>query len=330
MNSEPHDKKVMSLRRSRADLMAIERFFSRRLRLSQVRVLVAIASSGQLKLVAEEMSVTPAAVSKQIGEMEGALGLPILKRSGNGVVLTELGSLLARRGRELLDQLDRTRVEVEAMCSGLGGRIGVGAGYSLSALVFPALVFSLKRRTPNVTLTLREGTFDRLAPMLADSTIDLVVARYASHRLVSNFQQKIIFEDPMVIVCSSQHPLASKEDISWEDLDGRPWILPESGSPNRDYLERELAQHGLAIPPGCVESQSWALNLELLTMYPLLAMLPLSLTKKYRFVSPMRVLPLPLGAGLGAVKAMWREDSDDYLVDLVLDTLQRNAREAYG
>ncbi|VCU70717.1 HTH-type transcriptional regulator GbpR [Pigmentiphaga humi] len=330
MNSRSVNKKVMPKQGPRSEALLIERFFSRRLRLSQVRVLVAIASAGQLKLVAEEMNVTPAAVSKQISEMEDALKHPILQRSGNGVVLTELGHLLARRGRELLDQLDRTRVEVEAMCTGQAGRIGIGAGYSLSALIFPALAFTLKRQTPNVTLSLKEGTFSYLAPMLADSTIDLVVARYTTHRLISSFRQQTIFQDPMVVVCSAHHPLAAKSDVGWADLEGLPWILPEAGSPNREYLERDLAQHGLTVPPGCVESQTWTMNLELLTIYPFLAMLPLTLTRKYRFVTPMRVLPVSMEAGLGAVKAVWREDSDDVLVDLALQTLHRNARDAWN
>ena len=53
-----------------ADLALIDRFFANRLRLSHIRVLVAVGDSGQLKKVAEIMNVTPAAVSKQIREIE--------------------------------------------------------------------------------------------------------------------------------------------------------------------------------------------------------------------------------------------------------------------
>lgn len=330
MNSRTDNLKVKMAMPQEADVAVISRFFSNRLRLSQVRTLVAIAESGQLKKVADQMNVTPAAVSKQISEMEDALCQEIMRRSGNGVVLTELGLLLARRGREVLDQLNRTRIEVEAMCSGLHGRLGIGAGFSLSPLLFPALVLSLKHRTPNVTLSLKEDSFERLAPLLADSTIDLVLTRFTNHRLLANFRQQTVFEDPLVIVCGSRHSLASKQHVTWQDLDGMPWILPESGTPTRAFLERELAQHGLKVPSGCVESQTWTVHLEVLRAYPFLALLPLTLARKYGGRTPMRVLPLSTSPGLEAVKAVWREDSDNFLVNLVLETVKKCAQEGWG
>ncbi len=100
-NADAHDR----LHRS----SAVDNFFRSRLRLSQLRMLVAVADLGQFKKVAGALNISPPAVSKQIAEIEEALRQPIVSRVGNHIEFTALGHLLSMRARELLEQIDRTR-----------------------------------------------------------------------------------------------------------------------------------------------------------------------------------------------------------------------------
>jgi len=62
-----------------------------RLSLNSVRVFEAAARHGSHKLAAEELSVTPSAVSHQIKSLEDALGVALFTRKNNAIVLTETG-----------------------------------------------------------------------------------------------------------------------------------------------------------------------------------------------------------------------------------------------
>jgi DNA-binding transcriptional LysR family regulator len=305
----------------------IERFFRSRLRLSQLRLLVAIADQGQLKRVADQLNVTPSTISKQVAEIEDALQRPILERVSNHLEFTEVGALLAQRAREMLDQLERTRIEVDRLCTGEGGSFGLGAAPSVAALFLPSLVLTMKRQSPNSLFRFQEGKFEVLAPMLEDATLDIVLARETNHRLAHGFVQEEIMADPVVVVCGKQHTLASRDHVEWKDLAGVPWILPLRGSLAHVQLEALMRRHGLPIPPGCVESISLVVNIGLLQTYPFVGLFPLAYVRKYLDANPITILPLSTDGMEGYIKALWRRDNGNPMLERMVESIRRQARQ---
>lgn len=303
----------------------IGRFFRGRLKLAQLRLLVAIADLGQLRKVADALSVTPPAVSKQVAEIEDALQRPILRRVANRVEFTELGQLLVRRSREVLDSLERARVEVDALCAGVAGRVAFGAVPSLAPVFLPPLVMALKQRAPNMAVVLQEGLFERLAPMLEDATLDVVVARETRHRLAAGFRQKEVLADPVAVVCGSQHTLADRPNLKWPDMDGVPWILPIRGSTTFDHLERLVDRHRLRIPAGSLESGSWPVNVGLLQRYPYVTLMPLAYARMAQTSARIAVLPLSTEGMLDRVKIVWRKENENPALRMVIETIEQEA-----
>lgn len=64
--------------------------------LNPTRVFEVVARLGSVTRAAEELVVTPAAVSKQVATLERSLGVRLFRRSGAGIELTEDGSFFAR------------------------------------------------------------------------------------------------------------------------------------------------------------------------------------------------------------------------------------------
>ena len=304
---------------------AIEKFFSSRLRLSQLRMLVAIADMGQLKRVADALHVTPPAISKQVAEIEESLRHPVLVRIGNRLEFTPVGELMARRAREILAQLERTRIEVDELCAGVAGTIGVGAVPTVAPLFLPVMVAALKNRAPNAAIRLYEYPFDRLAPMLEDGSIDLALARETTHPLSAGFVEQEVMSDPLAIVCGSQHRLAHKGRVQWKDLEGVPWILPMKGSSTFMHLESLLLRHGLSIPGGSIESMSWGANANLLQMYPYVALFPMSNARRATAYNGLAALPLSTEGMQGTIKAVWRKDNGNTIIGLLVDAIRQHA-----
>jgi DNA-binding transcriptional LysR family regulator len=313
--------------RRQASSSIIERFFRSRLKLSQLRVLVAIADLGQLTKVADWLNVTTPAISKQVAEIENALEHPILRRVGNRVEFTEVGALLTRRAREVIDQLERTRIEVDELCSGISGKIGLGAVPTVAPLFLPSLVMNLKTRAPNTSIRLYEGHFDRLAPMLEDGTLDVVLARETGHHLSMNFHHETVVADPITMVCGTQHALATRQRIAWKELNGVSLILPLRGSSTYLLLQEVFAAHGLTFPENSVESVSLSVNAALLQSYPFIGLMPLAYVRKYQNDNPNRISVLPLSTGgmLGEIKAVWRKDNPNPIVGSMLEAIRQQA-----
>ncbi|TPM27042.1 LysR substrate-binding domain-containing protein [Mesorhizobium sp. B2-3-4] len=81
----------------------------RDLPLSGLRALVAAARTGSLTRAAEELGVTPGAIGHQIRQLEQRLGARLVRREGNGIVLT-------RAAEAALPDIDRG---FDALASGL-------------------------------------------------------------------------------------------------------------------------------------------------------------------------------------------------------------------
>lgn len=73
--------------------------------LNALRYFEAVARLGSLKRAAEELSVTPSAVSLQVRSLEEWLGSPVFNRTGSGLVLTPVGERVFGSAHRLLYEL---------------------------------------------------------------------------------------------------------------------------------------------------------------------------------------------------------------------------------
>jgi len=332
MSAEPVNKKLTpkamdhdsvaadSLKRS----ALIERFFNSRLRLSQLRMLVSIAGMGQLKRVADALSVTPSAISKQVAEIEESLQVSIMTRVGNRIEFTPVGAVLARRAQELLAQLERTRIEVDELCSGVAGSVGLGVVPTVAPLFLPAMMLMLKNRAPNASIRIYEHHFDRLAPMLEEGTIDIALARETTHPLSSGFLEQLVMTDPLAIVCMSQHRLAQKRHLKWKDLEGVPWVLPTRGSSTYMHLQSLILRNGLTIPAGSIESNSLGATAGLLQAYPFVSLLSLAYVRTNVQANGLTVLALSTEGMQSEIKTVWRRDNENPIITILSEAIRQH------
>jgi len=72
----------------------------------QLRYFAKIVDAGSFSRAAATIHVAQPALSQQIGELEGRLGVTLLHRSARGVRPTAAGELLYREACEILHELD--------------------------------------------------------------------------------------------------------------------------------------------------------------------------------------------------------------------------------
>lgn len=262
--------------------MDLDRFFDRQLKLHHLRLLVLFANTGQIRKVAERLNVSQPAVSKQLAELESALGTPIVQRVGNRLVFTAAGHALHKRAREVLLELEHAKQDLLELADGLRGHLHIGGVATVLRNVAPRLILGMKERAPAVGISLLEATSDVLFPLLANGDLDIVLSRTVPPQIANgNFACKPLPPDPIVIVCGAQHPLASKAaNVRPEDLDGWQWVFPPKGSPSFMALNNWMHEHQLSIPDGCIESICLPINSTLIEAHPFLGLMPESLLEQ--------------------------------------------------
>lgn len=306
----------------------IDRFFRSGLKLTHLRILVALADLGQVTRVATAFHVTQPAVSKQIAEIEQAMGVSVVNRVGNALELTAIGAVIVACGREILRHLELARRDVNALATGTGGHVRFGAVVTIPEPLTANAVQLFLRRAPAASLSFVEGTLDRLIKMLDEGELDIAIGRNRISTAQTQLRQETLHSEPFVFVASAHHPLGQVEQaVEWDDLRNCRWITPLHGSPAYATLIETLSSHGIVPGASNVESSSLSLNITLLTHGEYVAILPLSTARQHAMRGHMRILPLPPLEPLTEVVAYWRADALQGAGQLFVECLKEAGNE---
>lgn len=310
---------------------SVDRFFRSGLKLPHLRILVSLAELGQVTRVAAAFHVTQPAISKQIAEIEEALGVAVVQRVGNAVELTGIGQAIVAHGREILRHIELARRDVGALASGTAGHVRLGAVVTIPEPLVADAVQLFMRRAPSASLSYVEATLDRLIKMLDEGELDVALGRNRLTGTQPLLKQETLHREPFLFVVGSRHPLGDPQrTVDWEALRYCRWITPMHGSPAFTTLIEMLNAHDIGVNSGGVESSSLALNLALVQSGDFVSILPLSLARHHVIRGNIRVLPLPPLEPLGEIVAYWRADSTTPAILLFNECLREAASDLLG
>lgn len=283
--------------------------FHKAITLRHLRVIAALADLKLVARVSEALNVTQPAISKQIAELEKIVGVPVVTRDRNRLYLTPIGARLADHAKLTLGQLDRAAFDIEAMASGVSGSVSIGVVASVAPTLLPGAIALFKRSTPQASISVTEGHFVELFPRLEAGSLDILIARIWQPQELPGIAQMALFSEPVVVVAGRNHPLVTKEELTWADTAAMPWILPQANSVARRAVDALFASNALTPPSNTIASLSLALNLELLQAMPALGLMPERLAKAHAARGEIAALPLDTRGLLSEARCFWREDN---------------------
>ncbi|MFC0577686.1 LysR family transcriptional regulator [Paraburkholderia solisilvae] len=122
----------------------------------QLRQFVKVARHKSLSDAAVDLNVTQSALSKQLREIELAVGHRVFRRHGRGIELTEQGHLLWRSVQAAYKIVDTTVSQIKAMRSGTAGTLKVATLCGRSHSVAYELAVTVFGKRPDIDLTMME------------------------------------------------------------------------------------------------------------------------------------------------------------------------------
>ncbi|MEX8520540.1 MAG: LysR family transcriptional regulator [Leptothrix sp. (in: b-proteobacteria)] len=143
---------------------------------SHVHWLAVLGELGSYTAAAERMSVSKAAMSQRISELERAAGVPLVQRTTRSVRLTEAGQQLADATRGAFETIERGFASVRDLASAPRGLLRVTAPVAFGRQQIVPCLPEFLRAYPEVRLEL--DLSDRLVP-LAQEGFDLAIRHTA-------------------------------------------------------------------------------------------------------------------------------------------------------
>ena len=206
----------------------------------QLRIFVAAAKHGSFARAAEEMHISPPAVSMQISDLESSVGLPLFDRVGRSASLTMTGEYFLVHARRILGSL-REAEDTIARFRGLkGGTLRIGM-VSTAKYFVPRLLARFRTEHPAVELRLSVGNRESLVESLTRSDVDLAIMGRPPRELATRAEP--FAAHPYVIVSSPSHPLAQLEHVRAAALASQPFIVREPTSGTRASMAQYFRDH---------------------------------------------------------------------------------------
>jgi DNA-binding transcriptional LysR family regulator len=272
-----------------------------RLRARHFSLLDALGATRNLRAAAQRLHITQPAASKLLREVERMLGARLFERSRRGVAPTAIGDIAITRARRIIAEIVRIREELDVTTAGMSGVVRIGAFPIAAAVLVPHAVRWLADRAPRLKCVLQEAPPRVLLANLRQGELDFVVGRGPIDD--PEIAVDPIYDQPVCVVASRDHPLARRRRIAWATAAQQRWIFPHDG-PARTALESTLARAGPRLPYPVVETIS-PTAVEALVQHGLLALMSLDIARRLEGLGRLKVLPLRLEVALPAISLAW-------------------------
>ena len=126
----------------------------RRIKLSDLHVLIAVAQTGSMAKAAAQLAVSHPVISRSISDLEHTLGVRLLERNPRGVEVTACGRAILARSHAAFDELRQGVRDIEFLSDPTVGEVRIGTTPPLAASFVFTVIDRLSRRYPALCFVL--------------------------------------------------------------------------------------------------------------------------------------------------------------------------------
>lgn len=219
-----------------------------RMDIKQLRCFVAAVETGNFTRASEQVHIAQSAFSRQIANLEAALGVALFDRRGRGVELTPEGRDAYGRARKLLADFGAFQRDVSLHHSDKAARkISLAAHGGLGPLFLPQVARTLCEAGESIQFHLAEALSEHIERRVSSGECDIgiVIRRTGFDVERANLETIKLAEEDMFAVRASDEGGLIGEEWTAAELLRHPLILAPTGSLERTSHERWAKVHGV-------------------------------------------------------------------------------------
>lgn len=184
-----------------------------------LQTLDAIDRRGSFAKAAEELNKATSALSYTIQKLEEQLGVTLFQRQGRRSVLTPSGKLLLGEGRKILEATHFLADQVRELDSGWEPRLRIALESTTEREPFFEAIKGILAEHPHLEIDIQESVLSGGWEALETDSVDLLVGAPAPVPPQKGFRAIAMSPANMILVVSTEHPLANNQEDVSEKLD---------------------------------------------------------------------------------------------------------------
>jgi DNA-binding transcriptional LysR family regulator len=205
------------------------------MKLSQLRILVAVAEYENFSEAALQLEMSQSAVSHAIATLEDHLGVILFSRGRHGARLTPVGKRIVEHARVIVNRVEEIAKEAESAKGLKGGQVRIASFRSVATHILPQAIAEFHRRFPSIAVHLTEhDSCDDVEHALRERRADIGFTLLPAGEDLEVWE---ILNDEYVALLPPNFKSRSK--LTWEELVNYPLIM----QPIEDTMMQPVNAH---------------------------------------------------------------------------------------
>jgi DNA-binding transcriptional LysR family regulator len=213
--------------------------------LKSLKVFCDVVGRRSFSRAATENGISQSGASQIVNGLEEHLGVQLIDRTKRPFVLTQEGEVYYEGCRKLVQRYFALEEEVKTLHEEVAGRVSVASIYSIGLSHMNSLVQRFLQAFPKANVRVQYQHPDRVYELVESDQVDLGLVSFP--RNSRTIKATAWREEPMVLVCSPAHRLASSKQVALEELHGLELVAFDADLEIRHEIDRALAAHGVEV-----------------------------------------------------------------------------------
>lgn len=216
--------------------------------LRDCQAFLAVYRHESFRRAAEDIGLSPSAVSRQIVALEDSIGTRLFNRDTRNVVPTAQGVAFAALAERMLNVADLEMSDFHSYLSARHGRLVIAGLPSVTAGLLPRLLTRFKAAHPNVDVRVLDALSDSVLEAVESGEADIgFTAATVSPRSRLSFLR--LMEDRFIAIGTADSALAEDRPYSWQEVVTMPFIAMAKGTSVRELVDWACQRIGHPLEP---------------------------------------------------------------------------------
>ena len=217
------------------------------MRVQRARYFLAAVETGSLRAAAARCGVSQPSIGQQIRLLEEELDVVLLTRSRNGVRPTPSGQAMVEPLARLVAAEESVHLAAADSGGTYRGEVAIGAVSVVAESVVAPLVGRLHKQHPHLRFTLLESSSTEVEAAVAAGDLDFGVITARAQPPGPGLQRISLFTAPLGALVRSDHVLAERPRVSWQELETWPIVTMRAGTVVWERLHENIARPNIVV-----------------------------------------------------------------------------------
>lgn len=210
-----------------------------------LRAFLAVLELGSFNKAADALNLSQSALSRRIQSLEASIGAPLLERTTRRVGPSAVGAALQPMMRRLVDELEDQLLGLSRVGGKQQGQVTLACVPTAAFYFLPQAIERFAAQYPQIRFRILDKSANEALDAVANGEAEFGINLTGVSHPELSFTPLV--DDPFVLACRRDHPLAGRRKIAWKDLEGQRLVGVSRSSGNRMILDAALANSGVRL-----------------------------------------------------------------------------------